>query len=48
MMALKPRNMVQEGEGTEEARKVVALEREGNYTYLSGKGSMESVGSSEK
>ena len=39
--------MSEQGEGTEEARKVVVLEKEGNTPELSGEIIMESVGSPE-
>ena len=38
----------QEGEGMEEARKVVVSEMQGNYAALSGEVIMESVGISEE
>ena len=38
----------QDGEGMEEARKVVVSEMEGNYAALSGEIIMESVGISEE
>ena len=37
-----------EGEATEEARKVVVSENEGNTAYLSGEVIMDSVGSPEE
>ena len=40
--------MSEEGEGTEEARKVVVSENEGNAAALSGELIIESVGSSEE
>ena len=40
-------NVSGEGEGTEEARKVVVSEKEGNTVALSGVVIMESVGSPE-
>ena len=40
--------MSEEGEGTEEARKDVVLEKEGNTPVLSGEVIMESVGSPEE
>ena len=36
--------MTEEGEGTKEARKVVASEKEGKISALSGEGIIESVG----
>ena len=40
--------MAEEGKGTEEDRKVVMPEKEGNNPYLYGEGIMESVGSPEE